>query len=225
MSPAVQVIKVRALLALPQGARHQATWGEILGWESPYYQLITLALGICLAQQLSGINTVIFYSSDVCLHNAPPPSPPTLHAPPHVCFRTLRYAKLKFEHSDQNSGVAASCHCTAHISIRWCTPATGRIESAGPRLTKCNLPSQVFKQAGLSSPIGGACLVGVVNIAGTILSTAVTDHYGRKPLMIISHAGVPADAQRSASSESCAHRVRDFAMAVPFRHTDQVAHT
>mmetsp|Transcript_739 Transcript_739/g.2239 ORF Transcript_739/g.2239 Transcript_739/m.2239 type:complete len:477 (-) Transcript_739:334-1764(-) len=97
---------------LPLGARHQATWGEILGWESPYYQLITLALGICLAQQLSGINTVIFYSSDV------------------------------------------------------------------------------FKQAGLSSPIGGACLVGVVNIAGTILSTAVTDHYGRKPLMIISHAGM-----------------------------------
>lgn len=58
-----------------QDARHQATWGDILGWQSPYHRLVILALGVCLSQQLSGINTVIFYSADVRCHQ-PFVSPP-----------------------------------------------------------------------------------------------------------------------------------------------------
>lgn len=43
---------------------------------------------------------------------------------------------------------------------------------------------QVFGKAGLRSPIIGAVLVGIVNIIGTIAATAVTDSFGRKPLMV-----------------------------------------
>ena len=44
--------------------------------------------------------------------------------------------------------------------------------------------TQVFADAGLRSPILGAVLVGVVNIVGTLAATAVTDSFGRKPLMV-----------------------------------------
>lgn len=60
--------------------------------------------------------------------------------------------------------------------------------------------TQIFKEAGLSNPIGGACLVGMINIVGTILSTAVTDHYGRKPLMIVSHAGARMTSMAASGS-------------------------
>lgn len=43
---------------------------------------------------------------------------------------------------------------------------------------------QIFAKAGLRSPVLGAVLVGIVNILGTLLATAVTDAYGRKPLMV-----------------------------------------
>lgn len=93
-------------------AREHATWAEV--FDRRHHSLLILTLGVVLAQQLSGINTVIFYSSSV------------------------------------------------------------------------------FVQAGLTNPIVGACVVNLVNVVGTIFSTAVTDHYGRKPLMIISHAGMGA---------------------------------
>lgn len=88
------------------------SWPELLQPKGRYAAMMLLAIGVPLTQQISGINTVIYYSSDI------------------------------------------------------------------------------FAKAGLRSPVLGAVLVGIVNILGTLLSTAVTDAYGRKPLMVLSHAGM-----------------------------------
>ncbi len=49
---------------------------------------------------------------------------------------------------------------------------------------------QVFTRAGLSSPILGSIIVGCVNVAGTVVAAYLMDRTGRRPLLIISHAGM-----------------------------------
>ena len=49
---------------------------------------------------------------------------------------------------------------------------------------------QVFEQAGLKSPILGSIVIGLVNVAGTVVAALVMDRCGRKPLLLISHFGM-----------------------------------
>lgn len=49
---------------------------------------------------------------------------------------------------------------------------------------------QVFSQAGLSSPVIGSIIVGVVNLVGTGIAVTLMDKLGRRPLLIFSHAGM-----------------------------------
>ena len=46
--------------------------------------------------------------------------------------------------------------------------------------------------AGLRSPVVGSVLVGVMNLAGALLAAALLDRAGRKPLLLVSHAGMGA---------------------------------
>ena len=49
---------------------------------------------------------------------------------------------------------------------------------------------QVFTRAGLSSPVLGSIIVGCVNVAGTGVAAYLMDRLGRRPLLILSHAGM-----------------------------------
>lgn len=49
---------------------------------------------------------------------------------------------------------------------------------------------QVFARAGLRSPILGSIVVGCVNVAGTGVAAYLMDRLGRRPLLILSHAGM-----------------------------------
>eukprot|EP00898_Chlorokybus_atmophyticus_P004831 jgi/Chlat1/5349/Chrsp35S05279 len=50
----------------------------------------------------------------------------------------------------------------------------------------------VFARAGLYSPIVGSILVGVVNLAGTLIASSLMDKAGRKTLMLASFGGMAA---------------------------------
>ncbi|KAL3148888.1 hypothetical protein ABBQ32_001758 [Trebouxia sp. C0010 RCD-2024] len=50
--------------------------------------------------------------------------------------------------------------------------------------------SSVFARAGLRSPILGSIVVGCVNVAGTGVAAYLMDRLGRRPLLILSHAGM-----------------------------------
>eukprot|EP00899_Mesostigma_viride_P006409 jgi/Mesvir1/1576/Mv14546-RA.3 len=50
--------------------------------------------------------------------------------------------------------------------------------------------SFVFAKAGLASPIVGSIMIGVVNLAGTLLASALMDKAGRKALMNASNGGM-----------------------------------
>ena len=49
---------------------------------------------------------------------------------------------------------------------------------------------QVFKQAGVRSPVIGSIIVGAVNAVGTSIAVVLMDKVGRRPLLIGSHAGM-----------------------------------
>ena len=49
---------------------------------------------------------------------------------------------------------------------------------------------QVFKQAGVRSPVIGSIIVGAVNTVGTSIAVVLMDKVGRRPLLIGSHAGM-----------------------------------
>jgi Sugar (and other) transporter len=76
------------------------------------------------------------------------------------------------DHACQNGALAS-----AAVSSQTCGQSALADAQRPPLL-------QVFADAGLKSPILGAVLVGVVNILGTVAATAVTDSFGRKPLMV-----------------------------------------
>lgn len=49
---------------------------------------------------------------------------------------------------------------------------------------------QVFKEAGLNSPVLGSIIMGCVNLAGTLAAVALMDRAGRRLLILLSHAGM-----------------------------------
>lgn len=50
--------------------------------------------------------------------------------------------------------------------------------------------SEVFEGAGLPDPVYGSIIVGSVNLAFTAVNSAVIDRTGRRPLMLLSYAGM-----------------------------------
>lgn len=54
------------------------------------------------------------------------------------------------------------------------------------------LSPQVFKEAGLNSPVLGSIIMGCVNLAGTLAAVALMDRAGRRLLILLSHAGMAA---------------------------------
>ena len=50
----------------------------------------------------------------------------------------------------------------------------------------------MFSQAGLQSPVLGSVLMGLVNVFGSGLATVLMDRAGRRPLLLVSHAGMGA---------------------------------
>ncbi|KAK9819874.1 hypothetical protein WJX72_003513 [[Myrmecia] bisecta] len=50
--------------------------------------------------------------------------------------------------------------------------------------------SQVFEDAGLHQPVIGSIIMGGVNVVGTLLAAFLIDHFGRRPLLLFSHAGM-----------------------------------
>ncbi|CAD7703448.1 unnamed protein product [Ostreobium quekettii] len=48
----------------------------------------------------------------------------------------------------------------------------------------------MFMQAGVSNPLAGTIYTGIVNLVVTVLSTPFVDHLGRRPLLLMSHAGM-----------------------------------
>ncbi len=52
--------------------------------------------------------------------------------------------------------------------------------------------AQVFTRAGLQSPVVGSILMALVNLAFTLLAASLMDRMGRKPLLIVSFAGMAA---------------------------------
>lgn len=57
---------------------------------------------------------------------------------------------------------------------------------------KASLSCQVFKEAGLNSPVLGSIIMGCVNLAGTLAAVALMDRAGRRLLILLSHAGMAA---------------------------------
>ncbi len=51
---------------------------------------------------------------------------------------------------------------------------------------------QVFRKAGLSSPVLGSIIMGAINLGGTLLAVLLMDRAGRRLLILISHAGMAA---------------------------------
>lgn len=49
---------------------------------------------------------------------------------------------------------------------------------------------QMFTKAGVSNPLAGTIYTGIVNLVITIVSTPFVDHLGRRPLLLMSHAGM-----------------------------------
>lgn len=49
---------------------------------------------------------------------------------------------------------------------------------------------QVFKEAGLKSPVLGSIVMGCINLGSTLLAAALMDRAGRRLLLILSHAGM-----------------------------------
>ena len=51
---------------------------------------------------------------------------------------------------------------------------------------------QVFRQAGLTSPVLSTIGVGAVFVVGTGLAACMMDHVGRRPLLLLSHSAMAA---------------------------------
>ena len=49
--------------------------------------------------------------------------------------------------------------------------------------------ADVLRDAGLESPIMGTVLVGVVNTVMTLFTAGLVDLHGRRPILLVSHAG------------------------------------
>lgn len=49
---------------------------------------------------------------------------------------------------------------------------------------------QVFKEAGLHTPVVGSIIMGAINICGTLLAAALMDRAGRRLLLLLSYAGM-----------------------------------
>lgn len=56
--------------------------------------------------------------------------------------------------------------------------------------TPCGV--QVFQKAGLSSPIVGSIVMGLVNVVFTLVAAHLSDRAGRRPLLLLSFAGMCA---------------------------------
>lgn len=46
---------------------------------------------------------------------------------------------------------------------------------------------QVFRDAGLRSPVAGSVAMGASNVIGTLLAAGLMDRLGRRPLLLFSH--------------------------------------
>lgn len=53
-----------------------------------------------------------------------------------------------------------------------------------------DLMLQVFKEAGLHSPVLGSIVMGAINLGATLLAAALMDRAGRRLLLILSHSGM-----------------------------------
>lgn len=119
-----------------------AGWAAL--WEPRYRRVMVLAAALPLTQQASGINTVIFYSSQVRERR--------LEAGLWVGGQGCQLAW----------GPGHGGHLAAPRFAARCL--TRSLPAAWPRL--CRPCPQVFEQAGLRSPILGSILMGLANLGG-----------------------------------------------------------
>jgi hypothetical protein len=158
------------------------------GWAAlsrrEYRLMMALALGLPLLQQASGINTVIYFSSEV------------------------RSAKGAWPAGDSGCrgpgrGIVSIVGRQPALGPSLATQAIYEQPSAGSAM--CSRPlaaltahnpappsPQVFQKAGLESPILGSILMGLVNVGFTLLAASMMDKRGRVPLLQFSYAGMAA---------------------------------
>lgn len=53
-----------------------------------------------------------------------------------------------------------------------------------------SIPAQVFRDAGLKSPVAGSVAMGASNVVGTLLAAFLMDRLGRRPLLLFSHSAM-----------------------------------
>ncbi len=150
-----------------------------------YRRIMALAAGLPLLQQLSGINTVIFYSSQVCGGASP------------------LYCVFAMVQRGNHLPLRANAHATHTCPPLPCCPTScpalpqssygtwfGAQLLAPPSLTPTAL--QVFKQAGLSSPVLASVALGCGNLGMTLVAAVLMDRAGRRALLTASFAGMGA---------------------------------
>ena len=137
-----------------------------------------LASALPILQQLSGINTVVFYSSDVSLLARPS------HAAMHL--RTVIMV-LSLQCVSPSPGPVWLVPGTLrYMSIFVWLLRAWLLTSAAGQVRSC-LDVQVFAKAGLESPVLGSIIVGAVNVVGTLVAAFLMDQAGRRQLLLVSH--------------------------------------
>lgn len=135
-----------------------------------YRRIMILASALPIMQQLSGINTVVFYSSDVRHSACYSLSRSSSIAPSFVALKGSNHLRSQ----GKAQGAAGLCLRVINACCRWCESNLGLM--------------QVFAKAGLDSPVLGSIIVGAVNVVGTTVAVFLMDHAGRRQLLLVSHA-------------------------------------
>ena len=162
-------------VSLQAGEPQQGGWSALLNGR--YRRIMILASALPILQQLSGINTVVFYSSDVSLKSG-------IRAAAGFAIVHITFGR-PYPIADLTEVLWQAMSCLLRISL--CLLHAKRVLQARWHALRVCHDLQVFAKAGLESPVLGSIIVGAVNVMGTLVAAFLMDHAGRRQLLLVSH--------------------------------------